>query len=236
MIIFNLKTYSETTGENLDKSLAEVSSWLESNPSLIQEIGLAPQLFELAVTQRYFSEKYSHSDPGGEEVLAIFSQHLDAIEPGRGTGKIAGANLLDLGISHSILNHSERRLGGIEEVVSTISFYAQSRLRLVVCVEDLEEAEAVARKSPYAVAYEPPELIGGDVSVTDANKKDVEEFIELVHSSGESKAYIGAGIGSGADIRAGQDLGAEGFIVASSFAKAKSKAEALDNFFEGYII
>ena len=52
--------------------------------------------------------------------------------------------------------------------------YAITRARevgffTVVCAKDIEEGKKIAKLKPDAVAIEPPELIGGDISISTAS-------------------------------------------------------------------
>lgn len=75
--------------------------------------------------------------------------------------------------------------------------------------------------SPYYIAVEPPELIGGDISVTSANPSIVTNTVETVKGvNKEIKVLCGAGVKNGGDVKAAVDLGAEGVLLASGVVKA----------------
>jgi triosephosphate isomerase len=78
------------------------------------------------------------------------------------------------------------------------------------------------------VAVEPPELIGGDISVTKANPRIVEDTVDAVKEANRSVSVLcGAGIKTGADVKAALDLGADGVLLASGVVRAKDPRAAL---------
>ncbi|MCL4406555.1 triose-phosphate isomerase [Candidatus Parvarchaeota archaeon] len=74
---------------------------------------------------------------------------------------------------------------------------------------------------PTAIAYEPPELIGGDISVSSSKPEIVKEFCDIVKSGSASLPLIGAGIKTPEDVKKSVELGAEGILVASGVMKSK---------------
>jgi triosephosphate isomerase len=85
----------------------------------------------------------------------------------------------------------------------------------------VEIARDLAKFSPYYIAVEPPELIGGDISVTKANPAIVKNTVEQVKSVDKGiKVLCGAGVKNGEDVKAAVDLGAEGVLLASGVVKA----------------
>jgi triosephosphate isomerase len=78
------------------------------------------------------------------------------------------------------------------------------------------------------VAVEPPELIGGDVSVSQADPDIVENAVDAAAAVDDSVDVLcGAGISSGEDLVSAGDLGASGVLLASGVAKADEPKEAL---------
>jgi len=79
-----------------------------------------------------------------------------------------------------------------------------------------------------AIAIEPPELIGGDVSVTTADPRIVQGAVQVVRkASPETLVLCGAGVKTGDDVRAALRLGAHGVLLASGVVKAQDPKEAL---------
>ena len=71
------------------------------------------------------------------------------------------------------LNHAEFKLTD-EVLEKSIGRAKQAGLEVLACAETAERAEAIAnmRIKPDMIAIEPPELIGGDISVSTANPAD----------------------------------------------------------------
>ena len=76
----------------------------------------------------------------------------------------------------------------------------------VVCAKDSKEAAKIAKVSPDFIAVEPPELIGGEVSVSKAKPDIIRESVKAV--GGKSKLLVGAGVKTGEDVRIALKLGA----------------------------
>jgi len=78
------------------------------------------------------------------------------------------------------------------------------------------------------VAIEPPELIGGNVSVSQANPGIITGTVEAVRKVNPSvKILTGAGIHSGDCVKIAVDLGTQGVLLASSVVKAKAPIAVL---------
>ena len=75
---------------------------------------------------------------------------------------------------------------------------------------------------PTFIAVEPPELIGGDVSVTNADPAIVSDTVAVVKSVNPGvRVLCGAGVKNGADVAKAIELGAEGVLLASGVTKAQ---------------
>ncbi|HID24959.1 MAG TPA: triose-phosphate isomerase, partial [Thermoplasmata archaeon] len=78
------------------------------------------------------------------------------------------------------------------------------------------------------VAVEPPELIGGDISVTSANPEIVTGTVEAVRSiNNDIRILCGAGVKNGDDVKKALELGTDGVLLASGVVKAKDKKMVL---------
>jgi triosephosphate isomerase len=147
-------------------------------------------------------------------VLPTYAQRFDPVEPGAFTGHITWYEIKRAGAIGSLINHSEYRVS--KKIIEKAAEISKAHgLRLIICVKNLKEAKFAAKLRPYAVAYEPPKLIGGDISVTTAEPKIVREFVEEIKRVGDVKAIIGAGIKTHEDIIAAHKLGADGVLIAS---------------------
>ncbi|MCP4800450.1 MAG: triose-phosphate isomerase, partial [bacterium] len=83
---------------------------------------------------------------------------------------------------------------------------------------------------PDFVAVEPPELIGGDISVTTADPSIVSGTAAAVREiSVEVGILCGAGVKNGADVAAAIELGTVGVLLASGVTKADDPASVVND-------
>jgi len=216
-VIVNLKNYGESTGKNIEKfldSLNRVSVHREAR------VIVAIDPIDIAIAKRY--TKYE-----------VFSQSVDPVTKGPYTGKIPIDSLLEIGVRGSLINHSENRIdpGKIGTIVQMSREY---NFESVLCVESLEEAERYAGLKPDFIAYEPPELIGGDVSVTTAEPSIIGDVVNVCRKQGV-KVLVGAGVKTGEDARKSIELGAAGVLIASGIVKSNEPPDALEMIIEGII-
>jgi triosephosphate isomerase len=205
IIIVNLKAYSQTRGEGalaIAKDLEAVS----------RDTGVAFAVAPNAFDVRLLAEGTS---------LPVLAQHVDAVSEGAHTGHLTPEAALAGGAVGSLVNHSEHRLrlADIEHVVDRLRGCG---LDSVVCTNNATVSRAAAAVHPTFVAVEPPELIGGDISVTSADPEVVSYSVELVKSvAPDVKVLCGAGVKTGMDVRKALELGTDGVLLASGVALAK---------------
>jgi triosephosphate isomerase len=78
------------------------------------------------------------------------------------------------------------------------------------------------------IAVEPPELIGGDISVTKANPEIVSGSVKAVKEVNKNvKVLCGAGIKNGIDVAKAIELGSAGVLLASGVIKSKNKEKVI---------
>ena len=125
-----------------------------------------------------------------------------------------------MGAAGSIINHTEKKA----EFNSLVGAIAQCRLagmKSVVCVNSVEEARAILSLKPDYLSLEYADLIGSGRSISALRPKDVEYFCGMIERSGNgTKPMCGAGISSGADVKAALELGSAGVLVASAIVNA----------------
>ncbi len=158
--------------------------------------------------------------------IDVFAQHVDAIEYGSHTGWILAEGLKKAGAKGSIINHSEHPVT-INEIKKSIEILRKNKMESIVCAADNEIAKSVAVLNPDYVAVEPPELIGGDISVTKAKPSIVKNAVENVRMISKSLVLCGAGIKSKEDVKKAIELGSNGILVASGVVKAKDKEKII---------
>ena len=163
----------------------------------------------------------------GGTSLTVYSQHTDLAGLGAFTGKISVQELKKIGVKGTLLNHSERKIpfSILKKIVADCK---KNRLIVVICASSLEEANHVAALKPDYLAYEPPELIGGNVSVTKAKPEVIVKAVELIKKiSPKTKVLCGAGVHSREDILKALQLGTKGVLIGHAVPKAKDPAKFL---------
>ena len=211
LIVVNFKTYATAMGiqaENLASMMASVTT-------SARMVGVV-SAFDLATINQ--------SSP----TLEIWSQHLDPVGMGSFTGWLQPNNAIERGAKGTIINHAEHKvpLNHVEELMKQLP----EGFQICACAADVEEAKALASLSPTFIAVEPPELIGGDISVTTADPDIIKSTVDAVKSVNENiRVLCGAGVKNGSDVKMALSLGAEGVLLASGVTKAEDPFEILND-------
>ncbi len=163
-----------------------------------------------------------------EEVnIPVLAQHIDDIEFGSHTGYIVAEDVKEAGAAGTLLNHSEHRLR-MDVLEKSIKRAKENNLITIVCAKDAVEAKAVAVFEPDFIAIEPPELIGGDVSVSKEDPEIISDTVENVKFVNPNiPVLVGAGIKTTEDVNKAIELGAKGILVASGITKSEEPDRAL---------
>ncbi len=196
-------------------------------------------IFSLAFSIKELNEKY-----GKIIYLAppsIFLSKLKGIPlisqdafpfDGSYTGKISINNLKEFtNIEGILLNHSENQKT-FNELISTIKEANEKNIKKIVCADSKESALSLYSihsnlkklKINY-IAYEPPDLIGGNISVSTAKPEIIKDLTEKIDN-----LLVGAGIKRKEDVKKSLELGAKGILVASGVVKAKDPYKILEDF------
>jgi triosephosphate isomerase len=209
VLIINLKKYEEVLG-NKPIKFAKIAKELSKKYKVTIVIAPPhPFLNEVA------------------KIIPTFSQHLDPCEPGAHTGSLIPKEIKELGILGSLINHSEKRVP-YETIKQCVDFCKKYDLMSVVCAKDNEEAKELARFNPDFIAVEPPELIGGNVSVSTAKPEIIEDSVKAVKEvSPSTNVLCGAGVKTREDVKKAIELGAKGVLVASGVVKAPNVRKAM---------
>jgi triosephosphate isomerase len=159
--------------------------------------------------------------------VETWAQHVASTGHGSHTGSALATAAADAGASGTLLNHSEKRLR-LADIDSGLDAAAAAGLAVVACANNPAQCGAVAALGPDAVAIEPPELIGGEESVSSADPEVVTEAVDAVGEvDGSIDVFCGAGVSTGEDVAAAADLGASGVLLASGVAKADDPESVL---------
>ncbi|MHC1636383.1 MAG: triose-phosphate isomerase [Candidatus Methanospirareceae archaeon] len=217
VIVVNVKAYKESIGRR-GMELARICEEVAKEKGV--SIAICPQQVFLASTA-------SSVD------IPCFAQHVDAIEPGSHTGFVSLEAIKEAGAVGSLVNHSEHRMK-IAEIEYIIRRAAELELLTIVCTNNVAVSKAVAELKPYAIAVEPPELIGTGRSVSKVDPEVVEGTVKEVKKIDRGSVVLcGAGITDGEDVRAAIELGADGVLLASGVVKAKDPKAALMDLVSG---
>lgn len=101
----------------------------------------------------------------------------------------------------------------------------------MVCCRTLGQEEKLVKFKPDFLAYEPPALIGGEISVSQSQPAAISHFIEI---AGKIPVIIGAGIKEKKDVEISLKLGAKGILVSSGVVLASDPQEKLLELCQGF--
>jgi len=209
-IMLNFKTYKESSGANAIK-LAKIAEKVQSKSGINFIVCVqASDLQNVASSVR----------------IPVYAQHIDNAPVGKGTGSIVAENILDMNIHGSLLNHSEKRLP-IEEIEKSILKLKELDMKSIVCAKDHKESKRFATLKtvkPDFIAVEPPELIGGEVSVSNAKPEVIEKTVKECQGL---NVIVGAGIKDNNDLKTALKYGAKGVLLASHFILSKDPEKFL---------
>lgn len=211
VIVVNLKTYLEASGRNA-LSIAKIAEAVSRETG--RKIVVAPPMPELSAISSVVS-------------IPVFAQHVDNVKPGNTTGFVPPEAAKAAGASGTLINHSEHRMihADIDELITRCRSLS---LISVVCTNNVSVSKAVAVHEPDFIAIEPPELIGGDVSVTSANPEIISGTVFAIKSMSKNVGILaGAGIKTSKDVEKAIELGTDGVLLASGVAKAKDPRKVL---------
>ena len=211
VIVLNVKTYAEATG---DKAI-EIARLMDK---VSQETGVSMAIAVQAADISICTEKIN---------IPVFAEHIDPITPGSHTGWTLPEAVKTAGAVGTLINHSEHRLI-LADIDTCITIAKKLSLDHIICTNNISTSKAAAVFSPNFVAVEPPELIGGDISVTTADPGIVSGSVDAVKKIDKNvRVLCGAGVKNGKDVAKSIELGADGVLLASGIVKAKDKESVI---------
>lgn len=214
IVIVNFKAYRDGTAKNAVK-LARICETVAKKTKA--SIAVAVQTADINAVSKAVS-------------IPVLAQHIDFVEYGANTGSVTADCVKANGAVGTLLNHSERPLS-IEEIKKTIRFAKKKRLVTVLCAPDSDTASIISLFGPDFIAVEPPELIGGYISVTSAKPEIITDIVKNVVKG--VVCLVGAGVKKKKDVKKSIKLGTRGVLVASGVVKAKNPEKVLTNLVEG---
>ena len=210
LVVVNFKTYTSAlaiAAERLGKQMAAVNT----NARMV------------AVTSAF-----DLSSVSSIEGLEVWSQHLDPVGQGSHTGWLEPETAIARGAVGTIINHAEHKVS-LDHVRDLMAMLPEG-FPVCACAADVTEARALAKLGPTFIAVEPPELIGGDISVTTADPTIVSDTVAAVKEVNPNvRILCGAGVKNGQDVATAIALGAEGVLLASGVTKANDPQTVLED-------
>lgn len=199
-IIVNFKIYEQAIGD-MAVELAKIHEKVAQETGA--SVGVAVSAVDLAAVCKAVS-------------IPVFAQHIDPVGYGSGTGHILPEQVKEVGAYGTLLNHAECQIEhGV--LMRSLERAREVDLFTIVCATTAEEGALIAKMNPDLIAVEPPELIGGEISVSKADPGIIEKSVKLI---GEGKVLVGAGVKNGEDVGIALSLGASGVLLASGVTKS----------------
>ena len=203
LIVVNFKTYATAMGH---KAVELAKAMERASKDHVRMIAVV-SAFDL------------HAVKQAAPTLEVWSQHLDPVGKGSFTGWLQPDNAIERGAEGTIINHAEHKveIGHVQQLMQQLP----ENFPMCACAADVEEAHQLADLGPTFIAVEPPELIGGDISVTTADPAIVSDTVNAVRAINPNvRVLCGAGVKDGKDVRTAVELGAHGVLLASGVTKA----------------
>jgi len=217
IIIVNLKTYEQGYGADgfeLCKIMEEIS--IEHNVNLAAAVS--------AIDLVDYSDNLK---------IPIFAQHIDGINYGSHTGSILPEAVRYSGAIGTLVNHAECQMNW-EDIEATISRCRELGLLTVLCTADVEATKRGAALNPDMLAVEPPELIGGEISVSTAKPEVIRDSVSAVNQINPGIPVLcGAGVKDKADVSKALSLGSQGILLASGVVKSSEPRKVLIDLIQG---
>ncbi|MDP3976168.1 MAG: triose-phosphate isomerase [bacterium] len=217
MLVINFKTYHESTGANA-LLLAKLIDQAALNAPT--EVLIAVQALDLESCVRAVKN------------VKVIAQTVDAVGYGAHTGHILPEEIKSRGIVGTLINHSEYPKADADLGASIALAQAVFQHYTIVCSPSYQKTVEIERQwDPDKIAFEPPELIGGDISVSSAQPDIIKKVVEI---SPQRQILVGAGVKTLEDVKVSLDLGAIGVLVASGVVKAADPAAVVKEFLKAW--
>ena len=218
MIVINFKTYENGTGKKGYSIAKKIDSFAKKSKTKVAIAVQATDIYRISKDVK----------------TLIFAQHVDPINQGKNNGYISLESVKEAGAKGVLINHSEH-LMNTTDIEFVVNKCRKLNMISVVCASDPWIAEALVKFRPDYIAVEPPELIGGNMSVTKANPQIITSAIAKVSGKKNSnKVLIGAGIQDSKDVARALALGAQGVLVSSSVMNSKSPDKVVKELLRGF--
>lgn len=207
----NFKIYPGTYGEQA-LSFAKMLEQIEEETSA--RFVLTPQLPDLRMIAT-------------ETDLSLTAPYMDAVEPGRGMGKILPDTIADAEADGVVINHAENR-DTLSDLVWKVERCRELGIDSIVCVDSIEMGRSVVEYDPDSLIYEMPEDISSDRSITETHPDRVQKFLEMIDQQNpRTRVLVGGGISDASDVESAFELGADAAGAASAVSLAEDPESLL---------
>lgn len=209
MIVVNFKIYEETFGGKA-LELAKICQKV-SKKTKVKIIPAVSALDAVSIKN--------------ELGMEVWLQNTDEMFEGAKSGAISPLQAKLLGISGTLINHSENRKkpGTIKKMLANWP----DDFKIMLCLGSMGQAEDWAKNlKPDFIAYEPKSLIGSKENSVATEKPEV--IKKIVDKYPEVSVFVGAGIHSVKDVEVSLKLGAKGILVSSYIVKSKNPEKKLE--------
>lgn len=212
LVIVNFKAFKSSTGKNAI-NLARICEKISKQTKAQIIVAVQP------------ADIYQVS-----KITKTIAQHIDPINYGQFTGHILPENVKENGAIGTLLNHSEKKLD-FNHLKKSIKKAKELNLLTIVCAATPQEAKNISSLKPDFIAIEPPELIGSNVSVSQAKPEVITKTTRLVTNV---PILCGAGIKTKEDVQIAIKLGAKGVLVAHGITSSKNPEKTLKELIDGF--
>jgi triosephosphate isomerase len=152
----------------------------------------------------------------------VFIEYADPVEFGAFTGAVSLAVVKESNAFGVLLNHSEKRIK-FEDLKKCVNLSKKYKLKTIVCCANLNEALKISRLKPDFIAIEPPELISGNISISNAKPELIKNSAKVIKN-----LIVGAGIHNHNDVRKAYEYGAIGVLVSSAIVNSKNPKKKIE--------
>ncbi len=211
-IIINVKAYEQGIGENLTLLARQLSGAKGLEKAHVMLAVQPADIFRLK----------------GLPIQAC-AQHLEGITFGSNTGHLHAQSLFQAGARCTLLNHAEHPLL-LQQIETAITAAHRAGMNVCVCADTPEKGAGFSHLNPDFIAVEPPDLIGGDKSVSKARPEIILQSVAMIQKMRSQQAVlVGAGIKTGEDLKIALSLGAQGVLLASGIVLHPTPVQALES-------
>lgn len=155
-----------------------------------------------------------------ETDLTVTTPVVDAVDPGRGNGRVLPETISEACAAGAVINHPESR-DTLSDVETKIERCRQADIDSIVCVDSVEMGRAVATFDPDSLIFEKPGDIATDRSIPETHPDRLRAFREAIDEvNPRTKVFVGGGISTAEDVRLAFEQGADATGAASAISLA----------------